>query len=349
MPANSRLADVAMLAQVSPATASRVLNGSRSVGPGLRARVERAMASLDYRPHRVARSLRRGASTTIGLLFHDVQNPFFTVVLRGVEQVAIRHDYLVMVCNSDQDPAREHMYAEALIAELVGGVVLASTDLLGTAVHALVAARVPVVLIDRYSGDTDLVDTVFVDNFAGGYSAAEHLVSLGHCRIAAISGPLTVSVATERLAGFEAGLGTAGLRLDPTLVRAGDFKQASGYAHMQSLLASHCDQMDAVFVANDLMTLGALAAINAAGLRIPGDVSVVGFDDMPWAASLNPPLTTVGQPGVEMGEIACRLLLERLGTQRAAPPRHVLLQPQLVVRSSTGAATRLANSGMERR
>ncbi len=349
MASTSRLTDVATLAQVSPATASRVLNGSRSVGPGLRARVERAMASLDYRPHRVARSLRRGASSTIALLLHDVQNPFFTVVLRGVEQVAVHHDYLVMVCNSDQDPAREQMYAEALIAELVGGVVLASTDPLGNAMSALVAAKVPVVLIDRHSGDADLVDTVFVDNFDGGYSAAQHLVSLGHRRLAAISGPVTVSVATERLAGFEAGLGAAGLVLDRAMVRAGDFKQASGFAQMQSLLASHGEQLDAVFVANDLMTLGALAAIHAAGLRIPGDVSVVGFDDMPWAASLNPPLTTVGQPGVEMGEIACRLLLERIGVHRAAPPRHVLLQPQLVVRASTGPARRLASVGEERR
>jgi LacI family transcriptional regulator len=342
------LADVATLAQVSPATASRVLNGSRSVGPGLRARVERAMASLDYRPHRVARSLRRGASSTIGLVLHDVQNPFFSVVLRGVEQVAVHHDYLVMICNSDQDPAREQMYADALIAELVGGVVLASTDPLGHALSALVAAGVPVVLIDRHSGKAaDLVDTVFVDNFAGGYAAARHLVSLGHRRLAAISGPVTVNVATERLAGFEAGLGAAGLHLDPAMVRAGDFKQASGVAQMQSLLASHGAQLDAVFVANDLMTLGALEAIHAAGLRIPGDVSVVGFDDMPWAASLNPPLTTVGQPGVEMGEIACRLLLERLGQHRTAPPRHVLLQPQLVVRSSTGPARRPASLGKE--
>jgi DNA-binding LacI/PurR family transcriptional regulator len=254
-----------------------------------------------------------------------------------------------MVCNSDQDPAREQMYAEALIAELVGGVVLASTDPLGHAMSALVAAKVPVVLIDRHSGDADLVDTVFVDNFAGGYSAAQHLVSLGHRRLAAISGPVTVSVATERLAGFEAGLAAAGLVLDRTMVRAGDFKQASGFAQMQSLLASHGEQLDAVFVANDLMTLGALAAIHAAGLRIPGDVSVVGFDDMPWAASLNPPLTTVGQPGVEMGDIACRLLLERIGLHRAAPPRHVLLQPQLVVRSSTGPARHPASLDKERR
>ena len=331
----SRLTDVALLAEVSPATVSRVLNGAPSVGAGLRARVDNAVATLDYRPHRLARGLRRGAAATIGLIVHDVQNPFFTVVVRGVEQVAVQHDLLVVLCNSDQDPAREQMFVEALIAERVAGVVLASTDPCGAALQALLSARIPVVLLDRRSGEPDMVDSVLVDNFAGGRAAAEHLVGLGHRRVAAISGPLSVSVATERLDGLRAGLEAAGLQLDPDLLRLGDFKQPSGATQMQSLLERQSDRMDAVFVANDLMTLGALAAIHAAGLDIPRDLSVVGFDDMPWAASLNPPLTTVAQPAVEMGSIACRLLLERLGAERHAPPRNVLLQPRLVIRAST--------------
>jgi DNA-binding LacI/PurR family transcriptional regulator len=331
----TRIADVAALAHVSAATVSRVLNGAPSVHPALRERVEHAAAALDYRPDRVARTLRRGAAARIGLLVSDVQNPFFTALVRGVEAVAAERDFLVMLGNSDGDPVRERRYGEALIAERVAGVVVASTDPSGAAVGALHSADIPVVLVDRASGHAP-VDAVFVDNRAGGRAAAEHLLGLGHRRIGTITGPLHFSVARERLEGFRAGLAAAGVPLDASLVRVGDFRLASGQAAMAGLLEQAGDGLQAVFVAGDLMTLGALAAIYATGRQVPRDLSMVGFDDMPWAAALHPPLTTIAQPATDMGAAAARLLLERLDGRAPAQPRHFVLQPRLIVRASSG-------------
>jgi LacI family transcriptional regulator len=328
-----RIADVAALAGVSPATVSRVLNEAPSVGPMLRDRVHEAVASLRYRPDRIAQSLRRGGTTTLGLIISDVQNPFFTALVRGVESVAGSRDMLVMLCNADGDPTRERRYGDTLIAEKVAGVVIASADPNGGTVDALVDAGVPVVVVDRQSGQAPL-DTVFVDNRAGAQTAAEYLISLGHRHIGVINGPLEFSVARERLEGFDAGLRAAGVKLDPELVRAADFRQASGHAAMTALLHSAGDRLDAVFVAGDLMTLGAYAALNQAGLRIPDDVSVLGFDDMPWAAALNPPLTTIAQPVTLMGQTAASLLIERIQGNVEVEPRHILLEAELIVRGS---------------
>lgn len=332
----TRIADVAALARVSPATVSRVLNAAPSVDPVLRARVQDAIATLRYRPDRIARSLRRGATTSLGLIISDVQNPFFTALVRGVESVAASRDLLVMLCNADGDPGRERRYGEALIAERVAGVVIASADPAGDTVHALVMAGIPTVVVDRQSGNAP-VDTVFVDNHGGARTAAEYLIGLGHRQIGAITGPLDFSVARERLEGFEYGLHAAGLPLDPSLFRVGDFRAASGHDAMAALLEDAGDRLDAVFVASDLMTLGALAAIYEAGMHIPRDVSVVGFDDMPWAASLNPPLTTIAQPATAMGQTATRLLLDRVDGNAELEPRHVVLDPHLIIRASAAS------------
>jgi LacI family transcriptional regulator len=331
---STRIADVAALAHVSPATVSRVLNDAPSVDPTLRARVQHVVATLGYRPDRIARSLRRGATATLGLVISDVQNPFFTALVRGVERVAASRDLLVMLCNADGEPARERRYGEALIAERVAGAVIASADPAGQAVHALVAAGIPTVIVDRQSGDA-AVDTVFVNNHAGARCAVEHLTGLGHRQIGLISGPLDFSVARERLEGYAAGLAHAGVAFDPGLVRIGDFRQASGHAAMAALLDDARGHLDAVFVAGDLMTLGALAAIREAELEIPTDISVVGFDDMPWASALNPPLTTIAQPATAMGEIAAQLLIDRIDGTAEAEPRNVVLDPALIVRAST--------------
>jgi LacI family transcriptional regulator len=335
--AATRIADVAALAGVSPATVSRVLNDAPFVDPNLRARVQDAVAALSYRPDRVARSLRRGATATLGLIISDVQNPFFTAVVRGVERVAGSHELLVMLCNADSEPARERRYGEALIAERVAGVVIASADPTGEAVHALVSAGIPTVIVDRKSGQA-AIDTVFVNNHVGARCAVEHLTSLGHQRIGLISGPLDFSVARERLEGYAAGLLQAALAFDPALVRIGDFRQASGHSAMAALLDDVRGRLDGVFVAGDLMTLGALAAIHEAELDIPTHISVVGFDDMPWASALNPPLTTIAQPATAMGEIAAQLVIDRIEGNAEAVPRHVVLDPHLIVRASTAQA-----------
>lgn len=333
-----KIADVAARAGVSPATVSRVLNGSPRVHPALRARVEQVIATLGYRPDRVARALRRGGSLRLGLMLPDVHNPFFTDIVRGVEQAAHERGYLVMLCDADEDPARERQYGELLQAERVAGVVAAARDASGASLRPLLEGHTPLVLVDRCP-DGVKVDAVVVDNRAGARAAVEHLLGLGLRRIGIITGPLDLSVARERLEGCREAMEQAGAPLDQRWVRIGDFKQSSGYAQTHALLTEVPD-IEALFVSNNLMTLGALRALRELGRRVPQDLSIVSFDDMPWAESLNPPLTAVAQPAFEMGLHATRLLLERIEHRGGGEPIRRVLQPRLVVRASTAPPAR---------
>lgn len=330
-----KIADVAARAGVSPATVSRVLNGSPRVHPALRARVEHVIATLGYRPDRVARALRRGGSLRLGLMLPDVHNPFFTDIVRGVEQAAHERGYLIMLCDADEDPQRERQYGELLQAERVAGVVAAPRDASGASLRPLLEGHTPLVLVDRCPDGVE-VDAVTVDNRAGARAAVEHLLSLGLRRIAIITGPLDLSVARERLEGYREALASASVPLDPRWVRIGDFKQSSGYTETIRLLTESTG-IEALFVSNNLMTLGALRALRELGRRVPDQISIVSFDDMPWAESLNPPLTAVAQPAFEMGLQATRLLLDRIEHRGGGGPIRRLLQPTLVVRASTAA------------
>jgi len=326
------ISDVARAAQVSTATVSRVLNGNTEVDPAMAARVRTAVKSLSYRPSRIARSLRTRRSTVWALIISDIRNPFFTEMIRGVEDVAFANGYSLVLCNSDENLIKELDYLQLALAENMAGVILTPASRSKTDISNLSAHGVPVVTADRRLED-GLVDRVLVDNAKGAEMAVAHLAAAGYRQIGCISGPTNISTGAERLAGYRAGIKAQKLRTGGELVRHGDFHEAGGKAAMQQLLALD-HSIDAVFVANNLMTLGALEAIAEAGLTVPTDVAVVGFDDMSWAPLLRPSLTTVAQPTYDVGAETARMLLGRINGFSGAA-RELMLTPTLRVRASS--------------
>lgn len=327
--------DVAIRAGVSATTVSHVVNGTRPVSAQLSVRVQQAMRELGYQPNALARSLRRKQTQTIGLIVPDNSNPFFAEMAHSVEYAAYGNGHAVVLCNSDDDAEREALYLDLLLKRQVDGIVLVAAATSGDSLRALIQRGLPLVVVDR-----DLAypahDCVLTDHETGGYAATEHLAQLGHKRIACIAGPSDLGSSSGRVAGHRAALRAAGLGVDQSLVVRGDFRDHSGYVATQKLL-KRSKPPTAIFACNDLMAIGAMAAARDAGLSVPEDISVVGFDDIHLAGYLNPPLTTVAQPMAELGRVAAELLLQRL-VDRSLPPRRVMLRNRLVIRRTTAVA-----------
>jgi LacI family transcriptional regulator, galactose operon repressor len=324
---------VAERARVSTATVSRVLSGGGGVRRELIESVQEAVRALDYHPNRVARNLRVRTTRTIGLIIPDIQNPFFTSVVRGIEDVLQADGYTLLLGNTDDNQERERVYLSTLRAEGVAGIILVTADGRTPELRRLLKAKVPLIVIDRVPPGLN-VDAVTVANSEGAREATAHLIALGHRRIGFIGGPAHLSTASERQAGFEGALRAAGYASAPELIKYGDFRQTGGYRAMLELL-SLAEPPTAVFITNNLMTLGALQAIHERGLSIPDDIGIISFDDMSWATSLQPPLTAVAQPTYDLGAAAAELLLARM-REPDRPVRRVVLNTQLMIRSSCG-------------
>ncbi|MBM4168954.1 MAG: LacI family transcriptional regulator [Ignavibacteria bacterium] len=329
------LKDVARLAGVSTATVSRVVNKSNNVDPETRTRVKKALKRLGYNPSRVARRLRvtRGKTNMLGLIIPDIQNPFFAELARGVEDVGYANNYAVLLCNSDESPQKEKFYLDVMRSEYVDGIIIPPLNETDQEVTTLVREGIPVVCVDR-SVLTIPVDTVEVNNYRGAQLAIEFLIAKGHRRIGFVSGRPDISTSRDRLRGYVDTLKAHDIPADPELVRIGDYKQESGRLLTEQIL-DLSERPTALFVANNLMALGALAAIHNRGLRVPDDISLVGFDDLPWAESINPPLTVIRQPAYEVGRKAAEVLFERFANPDRKPSR-ISLDPVLVVRRSSG-------------
>lgn len=331
------IVDVARAAGVSTATVSRVLNDHPKVDAVLRSRVLRAIKDLGYRPSRVARSLRTRRNRVWALIISDVRTgPFFADVVRGVEDIAYGAGYSLFLCNADEDTAKEASYIELAVAENVGGMILTPSSE-RTDLAPLIHSGIPVVLADRTLPSAD-TDTVIVDNVSGAHQAVSHLLAGGYKRAACITGPVTTTTGERRYLGYCKALAEAGRDVDESLVRFADFREAGGREAMRDLLGQR-RRPDAVFVTNHLMTIGALQAIDEAGLAIPSDIAIVSFDDMSWSTLLRPPLTAVSQPAYDVGAESARLLLSRLDGYDGAA-RMVTLSPTLVVRGSSVPARR---------
>ena len=326
--AHVTIRDVAALAGVSPATVSRVFNDDQRVAGELRERVVDAAGRLGYRPNGQARSLRTQATKVLGLIISDIQNPFFTALVRGVEDAASRRDYSVVLANADEDLAKERRYLEVTAAERMAGVILSPASTSHTRVDLLLDRNIPVVVIDRRIRSAE-VDSVIVNNQRAAREAVEHLIAAGARRIGVIAGPTDISTATDRLAGYRAAVKLAGL---PDLVVRGDFRIDGGYTAARRLLAED-PRPDALFVTNNLMMVGALRALAEAGLDTPRDILLAGFDEMSWAG-LAPPLTLIEQPTYEIGREAAELLLRRVNGEDT-PARRVVLPATLRIRAST--------------
>lgn len=357
--------DVAARAGVSIGTVSHVISGRQHVAPETRQRVEDAMVALGYRPNRIARSLILQHTRTLGMVIPDVANPFFGDLMRGVEEVARERGHSVLFGNSDNDGDQEDRYVEEFIERRVDGLLIvvaahrparsparaaataeapldprASTDagcegdadLMALGRLADLPTALPVVALDRLP-DHWSHDAVVGDSRAGVALGVEHLVDLGHRRLGFIGGDPALATGRERRAGFEAALGDLGIR--PVWVSDGAFSLDSGRAQAASLFASPPTTWPtAIVAANDLLALGVLLAVRERGLRVPDDVSLIGFDDIAYARLSDPPLTTVRQPAREMGAMGARLVFRRLDGE-VGPPEVVVVRPELVVRSST--------------
>jgi LacI family transcriptional regulator len=326
--------DVAEHAGVSVTTVSHVINDTRHVSEELRTRVEEAMRELAYQPNALARSLRRNESCTIGMILPDGTNPYFAEIARSIEDKSFSEDYSVIICNSDGDLSKELNYINVLMEKRVDGIIFVAAGMSAAHIRMLQEKRMPVVVVDRDSPGV-MVDSVQIDNAAGGQLATDHLVELGHERIACIAGPSYVTPSGERVDGYRRALHEAGLSADADDVLLGNFNAESGYQAATQLL-SRSDPPTAIFACNDLMAIGAISAARAMGFRMPRDISIVGFDDIQLAHYSNPPLTTVRQPKYEMGRLATNLLLERI-QDPDMQPRARVLDTQLVVRASSSA------------
>jgi LacI family transcriptional regulator len=332
--------DVAERAGVSISTVSRVVNQTVAVEPATAERVRTAIAALGYRPNLLARSFRRQVTQTIGLLVPDNSNPFFAEVARVIEDAGFAEGYSVILCNSDLSPAKQAAYVDVLLAKRVDGLILISTGLIASedgadeAIDRIVAAGVPCVVVDRDLGERP-IDQVLVDNHQGGYRAGRYLTELGHRRVACVVGPSDLTPSAGRIAGFRQALADAGLDLPPEAVVRGNGRHDGGRAAVGELLRRGV-AFTAVFAFNDVMAVGAIGALQRAGRRVPDDVSVVGFDDVPQAAAIFPAVTTVAQPIAEMGRLGVRLLLDRIA-RPAAPVSRVILPTALVARESCRA------------
>jgi LacI family transcriptional regulator len=329
--------DVADAAGVSIATVSNVVNGTRYVTPETYGRVIQAVERLQYRASNVARGLRGGQTSLLGLVVPDIRNPFFAEVARAIEECVFGDGYNVILCNTEGDAGKERTYFEVLRASSVDGVIFIPADSSGPFAKWLIAQHVPVVIVDRDLGD-DRIDTVLVDNEEGGYQATKHLLRLGHERIACLGGPASIRSSQERRLGYERALREAGIQPDQRLEPSGNFQASGGDKETVSLLAEGVP-FTAIFACNDLEACGALMAIRRAGLAVPRDISIVGFDDVPFSALLHPALTTVAQPSNEIGRVASRLLLMQIDRARSGQRRRrgerVVLPTELVVREST--------------
>jgi LacI family transcriptional regulator len=327
------LRDVAAAARVHPATASRALNpGTRLlVSEETAKRVTEAAERLGYRPNPVARSLRTRRSHTIGVLIPDLNNPLFPPIVRGLEDRLAQHGYVVLMGNTDGDLKRERMVFDQMRARHVDGFVLATATLHNPMLAEAAEADLPVVLMNRTAQGYPF-SSVSVDNEQGERAAVSHMVSLGHKRIGHIAGPQEISTGVARLRGFTDGMSSHGLPADE-IVYASGYSIEEGRRCAHELLAANSG-LTAIVAANDMLAVGCYGAFDDLGLRCPEDISVIGFNDMPFIDRLRPPLSTVRFPHYKLGTEAAKLLLERIEDTDSSV-KILFLAPELVARGST--------------
>jgi LacI family transcriptional regulator len=325
--------DVAKLAGVAPITASRVISNSGYASDEVRQRVNQAAEQLGYVPNVLARSLRSKRTRTLALVLTDITNPFWTTVARGVDDAASEEGYHVIFCNTDESASKQESYLEALIQKQVDGILLVPARSKESPIKLLHQQNVQVVLLDRRLPNME-VDVVRCDSSGGAYQLVQLLLKLGHRRIAILSGPSGVSSADDRVAGYKRALQEAGLKTEDQLIIYGDFSLESGYQMTHDLLAM-TPRPTALFASNNFIAIGALKALHDAGLVVPEDMSVVGFDDLPAAIVVEPFLTVAFQPAYEMGQRATKRLLECLNGQVSDGVQEIVLPVSIIERKST--------------
>ncbi|MGH2734916.1 MAG: LacI family DNA-binding transcriptional regulator [Actinomycetota bacterium] len=331
------LRDVARRAGVHAGTASRALNPqTRSlVNPDTARKVIEAAEALGYRPNPIARGLKTNRSFTIGVLVPDLTNPLFPPIVRGIEDTLAKAGYTALLANSDNDPDKERLHFETMKDRQVEGFIMATAERDHPLIEDAIAADAPIVLVNR-TVDSSRAFAVITDDRRGTALAVKHLVDLGHTKIAHIVGPERYSTGKARHAGFIDAMNEAGLKPDSKIIRfTHNFTESEGARVFRKLLDDR-REFSAVFAGNDLLALGCYDVLAEAGLRCPDDISIVGFNDIPFLDKLRPPLTTIRIPHYEIGVRATELVLQRLRDPSASPVT-LLLEPKLVVRGSTSS------------
>ena len=327
------LLDIAKRAGVAPITVSRVINNSGYVSQSTRERVQAAVKELGYVPNTIARGLRSKRTHTLALIVTDITNPYFTSMARGVEDVAGARDYTVIYCNTDESETKEEKYANMLAQRQVDGVLLVPSCGNAKTIKFFEANDINVVVLDRRIAGVRS-DIVCSDSVNGANRLVKLLIGLGHKRIAIITGPKDVSTSVDRVIGYQQALTEAGI-IENELIYYGAFNEQSGYEHaIQAMTQAH--RPTAIFGANNYIAMGIIKALHDLKLDIPGDVSVVGFDDLPESIFMKPFLTVARQRAYEMGQLATELLLKRVSGEISQEHRELALPIEIIVRESSG-------------
>jgi LacI family transcriptional regulator len=330
--------DVARLAKVSVATVSRYINQTGRISAGVRKRIGKAVEDLRYKPNLVARTLKIRSSNTIGLIFPDIENPFFISLIRKAEEVAQKHGHSVILCNTENKAEKEIAYLEVMKAKQVDGYLVIPTVSASSALREMLFDE-KVVFLDRKAGSSRQDVTVTLDNSKAVNLAIDYLVRLGHTRISVIAVPTVITTGQERLDAYREALRNNGLAFDEKLVRYADYSVQGALQEARKLLCSR-EKPTAILPLSGLTTVGVLMAIRELNLRIPDDISVIGFDDSEYADLLVPPLTRIAQPAYEFGSIGTELLL-KLMRGEAIARKNIVLEPKLLERSSCRDLRRL--------
>ncbi|MBI1257019.1 MAG: substrate-binding domain-containing protein [Chloroflexi bacterium] len=340
----SAIHDVAKLAGVAPITVSRVVNNNGYVSEETRRRVEAAIQELAYIPNALGPSLRSKRTQTLALVLSDITNPFWTAVARGVEDAANLKGYHIIIGNTDESPEKEEQYLTFLMKKQADGFLVVPVS--SHSQTTLQRHRVPFVMLDRKISD-DQIDSVRCDSVSGAYKLTKHLLELGHRNIAIITGRKDISTAYERVAGALLAFEESGIS-DRPQTYWGDYVQETGYKYAKQVLDAK-PRPTAIFATNNFLAIGAMRALREAGVQVPKDMSVVVFDDLPSAITIDPFFTVAAQPAYEMGKQAAELLLTRLAKEGPEGQREIVLPVEIIVRKSSGkpAASALAQANLE--
>jgi LacI family transcriptional regulator len=334
-PVAATIQEVAKRAGVSSITVSRVINGNAPVHPKTEKRVQDAIRELNYIPNRIARGLKSRKTATIALLVPDITNAFWTTVARGVEDAAEAAGYSVFLCNTDEEAAKEERYIHTILSQQVDGLLIGPTADSALGLQRLEARGLPFVLLDRTVEGVD-ADVVRADSEDGAYRMTAHLLSTGYSRVVWIGGPQATSTGRDRLAGYKRALQQAGVPVEPGFIYEGAYRTETGYESTHRVLRQE-PRPEAIFAGNHLIMTGVLQALAEALVRVPGEIAVCSFDDIPGLNSFSPFLTAVVQPAYAIGELGARRLIEHMRGDRTETA-DVILPTHLEIRTSCGCA-----------
>ncbi len=333
---NITLADIAESLQISPSTVSRALSNHPDISAETKEKVANLAKELNYFPNSIAQSLQKKSTKTIGVIVPEIKHHFFSSVISGIEDVAYTEGYTIMVCQSNESHEREVINTKALMSNRVAGILVSASQTIENSDHFRMLQKqgIPLVLFDRIYEDIG-VSQVVVDDFNGAFKAVEHLIQSGYKKIAHLAGFKSLSIGYNRKQGYLAALNKYNIPIDEEMIVSGGFDEEDGAEGFEKLLEIG-KQPDAIFGVNDPVIVGAYIKIKEKGLRIPEDIALVGFSDAPITMYLDPPITTVDQPGYEMGHKAVQILLEQIKNPlESYEAKTEIVETELIIRGST--------------